>query len=382
VRRSQNTSLHENLYTRTREETRATVPFGMALPLIFGTTWDEFLTKWCLGNAPQHDQETVENALNALLRVWPERAAEIAAANTRGLLVISPAITNGIVLRACENLDGFEKVLRRLKTGERSASSELVFAARLVKAGFRPVLEPPLCGRFLDARIPTDVGDVYCELIAPETSDAICAIVTAATALAARLRDQNAGKRVEVLLSVDIDEGISNTVAETAKLRPVSDETWTLANVAVISKRVMADDANVGPTIPSPEVAATIGAAQCSYDGAVRTAGIVRVPVTDTRAKRLLYAESHHFSREHMNILVVDVTRIVSSLKAWGRLIEKCFQPDQNRRFGAVVLFFAGTTGEKMTASQQWKVVRNPYAERPIPESLLERILVPDSSLP
>ncbi|PYV62525.1 MAG: hypothetical protein DMG97_40240, partial [Acidobacteria bacterium] len=90
-------------------------------------------------------------------------------------------------------------------------------------------------------------------------------------------------------------------------------------------------------------------------------------------AKRLLYGESHHFSREQMNILVVDVTRIVSSLKIWSQLIEKCFQPEQNRRFGAVVLFSAGITGDKMAPFQQWKVVRNPYATKAIPESLLRK---------
>jgi hypothetical protein len=77
-----------------------------------------------------------------------------------------------------------------------------------------------------------------------------------------------------------------------------------------------------------------------------------------------------------MNILVMDVTRIVSSLNAWSQLIEKCFQPNQNRRFGAVGLFFTGITDEKMGPSEQWKVVRNPYAYKPLPESLLQTILM------
>jgi len=345
----------------------------MALPPVFGTTWEEFLANWCLGNAPLEDRETVENALCALFRIWPEREAAIAGVNTRGLVLVSPAIENGIVLSACENLNGFENVLRRLKTGERSAYTELNFAARLVKAGFQPVLEPALGSGFLDTRIPMDAGDVYCEVIAPETSDAICEIRMAASALATTLKEQNAGRRVEVLLSVDIDETISSRVVEAVRLHPDSNETWPLETIALVSKRVYGDDANVGPTIPSPEAAAIVGTAQCSLNSGVRTAGIVRVPVTDTRAKRLLYGESHHFSREQMNILVVDVTRIVSSLKIWSQLIEKCFQPEQNRRFGAVVLFSAGITGDKMAPFQQWKVVRNPYATKAIPESLLRK---------
>jgi len=57
----------------------------------------------------------------------------------------------------------------------------------------------------------------------------------------------------------------------------------------------------------------------------------------------------------------------------------RCFQPDQNRRFGAVVLFSTGITGEKMSVIENWEVVPNPYAYKPIPESLFRKILSPDS---
>src|SRR2546422_5340654 len=32
----------------------------MALPQLFGVTWEEFVLNWCLGNAPIEDRETVE----------------------------------------------------------------------------------------------------------------------------------------------------------------------------------------------------------------------------------------------------------------------------------------------------------------------------------
>ena len=103
----------------------------MALPPPFGTNWEGFLASWCMGNAPFQDPQTVGLALSALVRLWPERVAAISQGNTRGLIVVSPAIQNGLVLAACEGLDGFANVLRRLKTGERSAYAELRFAARL-----------------------------------------------------------------------------------------------------------------------------------------------------------------------------------------------------------------------------------------------------------
>jgi hypothetical protein len=178
----------------------------------------------------------------------------------------------------------------------------------------------------------------------------------------------------------DIDEPTAARVVDAVGLHPVSDKIWPLDDIALISSRAAGDDPNVGPTIQGPEAAAIIGAAQGSLECGVRTAGIVRVPVTDARAKRLLYAESHHFSREHMNILVMDVSKCVTSLKAWGKLIENCLQPTQNRQFGAVILFFAGITGEKMTPRQEWRVVRNPHAYKPVPEVLLDNILRPETA--
>jgi hypothetical protein len=225
----------------------------MALPPIFGTTWEGFLANWCLGNPPVQDRETVENALRALLRIWPEREAAIVGRNTRGLVLISPAIESGIVLSACENLIGFENVLRRLKTGERSAYTELVFAARLVKAGFQPILEPSLGSGFLDTRIPMDAGDVYCEVIAPETSETILEVKTAASDLAATLMEQNTGRRVEVLLSVDIDESISSRVVEAVNLLPDSNETWPLETIALISSEFPGMTATSGLRFLAPK---------------------------------------------------------------------------------------------------------------------------------
>ncbi len=46
-----------------------------------------------------------------------------------------------------------------------------------------------------------------------------------------------------------------------------------------------------------------------------------------------------HFSREEMNILVMDVSRTPGVLKSRIPLIQRRLQPGTNRRFGAVMLF-------------------------------------------
>lgn len=352
----------------------------MALPEILGT-WENFVATWCLGQMPAQNPETVEEALSVLFRLWPERAQEIATGTHRGLMTISPAIDDGLMLHMCERLNGFEKVLRRLRAGERSAYSELILASRLVSAGLEPTLEPPLGSGNLDTRVTMREGDVWFEVIAPETSDAILEMRVSADKLATTLLEQNAGRRIEVLLSVDISEEVTSRVADAIRLHPDSDDTWSLDMVALVSKFVAGDKANVGPTIAQPHgsSAAIIGVAKSSITAGIRTCGIVRVPVTDNRAKRLLYAESHHFSREEMNILVMDLTKVPGKSKGWAPIIERCLQPGQNRRFGAVVLFSTGLALDTMAGLQEWRVVRNPYAYKPVPESLLQQIANADT---
>ena len=170
---------------------------------------------------------------------------------TRGLMVISPAIRHGIILSACENLKGFNNVLRRLRADEeRSAYIELMFAARLVKKGFSPVLEPPLAGKVLDAWISTDDGDVYFEVIAPEMSDAIREMKDSAWNLAGTLCQQNPGKSIEVLLSADIDEAGCERVIAAVREHALSDEIWELDSIGRITTRCRGNDQNViSPTI-------------------------------------------------------------------------------------------------------------------------------------
>jgi hypothetical protein len=346
----------------------------MSLPAIFGS-WEQFLEKWCAANPPEEEREIVEQALSVLQRLWPERVTAMVNEGFRGLMVISPAIRHGLILSACEKLTGFENVLRRVKGGERSAYIELMFGARLVKAGYSPVLEPPLAGKALDTLIPTDDDNVYCEVIAPETSEAINEVRDAARKLSQALRDENPGKRIEVLFTTDIDEVSCARVLAAVKNHALSDEIWELDSTARISTRLRGNDPNVGPTIPSPPAAAIVGAAEGSWNEGVGTVGIVRIPVSDERARRLMEGETHHFSRDQMNILVMDVSKIVSNFDAWCEMIERGLQPNLNRRFGAVVVFTWGRIGEKMSTYDKWRIIVNPHAYRPVPEAVLDKII-------
>ena len=91
--------------------------------------------------------------------------------------------------------------------------------------------------------------------------------------------------------------------------------------------------------------------------------------------RKSLNKESNHFAHGHMNVLAVNLRRVPGGMKSWPKLIERCFQPLQNRRIGAVVLFTKSTVGME---GMQWQChcISNPHADSPVPQSLLESLAV------
>src|SRR5437867_2565448 len=153
-------------------------------------------------------------AIEALDRLWPEYVDRMIASSSRGVNVINYAILIGSILRLTEHLLGFAEVLHRLRGGEQSAFSELFVAAHLVQVGYAPQLEPTLNGNRLDCVVRADDIPVYVEVISPERADAIIEAHNAIQALAVQLRTENPGRKMELLVSVDLDDEVAAKIRE------------------------------------------------------------------------------------------------------------------------------------------------------------------------
>ncbi len=182
--------------------------------------WADFVAHWCLGIEPEHSEAEAREALLAVERHWPERLDRMES-HGRGLMYIHPAIHLGLILLCCESLDGFREVLARAKKGEASARSELEFAAGLVRIGLIPSLEPQLGAKKLDTRFVFDEQEVFCEVIAPERSDAMEDAEAQMTAMAPRLVQDNPDTEIEVLLSPSFDFAKSKDLEDYIRLTDV-----------------------------------------------------------------------------------------------------------------------------------------------------------------
>ncbi|HEY5475553.1 MAG TPA: hypothetical protein VIK11_02455, partial [Tepidiformaceae bacterium] len=133
--------------------------------------WDSFVSEWCLDVPPASGQDYAVRALTALERHLPEYLARTLGSGAKGIGVMFWPLQIGTTLADTEDLAGFAPVVARARRRERSALSELSFAAKLTRAGLRPWLEAEVGGKKLDIGVDTDGGAVYMEVVAPDRSD-------------------------------------------------------------------------------------------------------------------------------------------------------------------------------------------------------------------
>jgi hypothetical protein len=85
------------------------------------------------------------------------------------------------------------------------------------------------------------------------------------------------------------------------------------------------------------------------------------------------HGELHHFSKDEMNILCIDVSGVGDRFDFWASIIERWLNQNQIHRIGAILIFIREMTMTKVQYHQRYRVIRNKYAFKPIPEELLMR---------
>lgn len=339
----------------------------------FGSNWSDFVANWCSGVTPSIPAEQGWGAISVLERLWPEYLDKVLVDGAKGIALMVPMIDLGITLEACENLVGFDKLLARMKKGEGAASREAKFAAQLVKLGYEPELEPILNEKCLDALISVGGEKVYFEVIAPDTCDAMKTAYSEMRSLTQGIMKIKTGMDVNIKLLTDLNTSISDSIlAYLETLSPSTENTHKMPGVALIKYSTFTPKALSFERKQNDVDLPELFVASYNRKDGIETRSNVGVSITDERAQRLMSAEAAHFSREEINILVMDVSAVPGGIKSWSPLIQCRFQPDINRRFGAVVLL--SSCIESAGISWRCSVLQNQYACKRPPKCLLDAL--------
>ncbi len=328
------------------------------------------MANWYLGVKPQIPDDIAWEALAVIERLLPELLDAMLAQGGRGYVVIAPIIDLGLILADCENLRGFPNVFARLKQNERAAFSELFLASSLVKQGYVPALEPSLNGNKLDASISIDGEEIYFEVISPIGSEAFQHDINDGNKFASQLLELFPETSIDIVLLDMLSEKIKPKLIEFIKnLRPSFNENSfeELNDIAVARCMPFHPECIPFNLNRSDIKEAKLGIAVGNSNARV----ILRQRILpDERLQRLMDDEAKHFSREKINILMIDASGTnPHNFKAWEPLIIRRFQPRINRRFSAALLF-QRELASKGIVRTNWNLLGNQYAYRTLPHVL------------
>lgn len=345
------------------------------IPRQFGSSWETFVSDWCCGGSLAYSVDETTRALSTVNRLWPEHIAGKASERTRGLAVVAPIVELGILLGACEPVEGFSNVLKRLRDGERSAYSELVLVSSLRRLGYTTRLEPPLNGNVLDAVTEVDGLPIYFEVVAPDRSGESSQDQKLIDNLIGDIKAVVSKCRVEIEISSPIDPNSIAAVIATIQAAPPS--TWVQVKSLARIRRIDVSQ-KLLPTFDGEGV-------QMNFGGEVNIQGestsvVARLEDSDSRAKRILRREYHHFLPDVRNLLVVNVSAVSGGMTLWPETMAKLLRPTQNRKIGAIALFDQGCVGPPDAIRRRWRVVTNSHAHLSVPEELVVRIESLDES--
>ena len=349
-----------------------TVDHTNTIPEVFGASWTKFVDEWCLGTPPFEPSEVCARALRALVKHLPEHVQRVLTGPSRGLGIIAGNIDLGLTLDDTESLSGFVPVVARLRAGERGAGSELTVAAALAQIGFSPALQVETGTKRPDLAITVGNSPVYGEVIAPDRAEVVKETTDRMGEIATAILSGCDGANIELFLDFD-PERID--IALASKFIADSPQTLEPAEVPEVGrfvKRPFTFPPITTPSIDRRTSGTVMGVARSSIRGTGGSLVAVRAPVFDGRAKRLLTAELHHFSKNAPNFVAINCGDVSGGMSDWASSLARCFQPKQNTRISAVLLYHSGLIGNPLQLHRAWKVLVNPHAANPLPDALLK----------
>ena len=119
-----------------------------------------------------------------------------------------------------------------------------------------------------------------------------------------------------------------------------SEEVHIIPNTALIKYSEVTGVPNLGPTIQVDTEFPAIGVARGHITDSSMNSVTVRLPFTDERLELLMHRKQDKFSKDEVNLLIIDLENIPHGYKRWPPLARRRLQPRMNRRFSGIVLFY------------------------------------------
>ncbi len=125
---------------------------------------------------------------------------------------------------------------------------------------------------------------------------------------------------------------------------------------------------NAGPTISVETDLPIMGHGSTNQ---TRNSVTVRYPFTDDRFELIMSRKTKQLSKDEINLFAVDLPHVPAATKRWLPLARRRLQPNINRRFSAIILFFRYLDNNTGVFVQHCVIEQHPNPYRKLSESLL-----------
>jgi hypothetical protein len=314
---------------------RASGTRASEIPPEFGGSWAAFCEqRGCPDGALAYSPAEVSRALSAIKRLWPEKFAQIVNQTAQGTSTVVPQIETGLLLAACETARYFRGMLERLKSGQRSAYSELVLVAALRRLGYDPQFEGPGGGQ-PDAECLVGSVPISFELYAPGRSY----VSQEKEELVRQLREAVGRGLSKCRVEIEILESFSeDDICQAVEaVQSAAAGTWGYINDWARLRRIDYGQ-DLPPTFDGDGARLIIGG-----DAAIQgdsTGVIVRWEDDDMRAERALQEKRGQVANGVANVVVINVCA-VGGVEEWPEQVAKLLGSDYEK-IGAIAFFDQG----------------------------------------
>jgi hypothetical protein len=333
-------------------------------------TQSEIEERWLGGDRLDVDTQQLVDSFNMIERVlgrpWLEQSL---APGFVGPGIALPLHVFGEQLAVLEGADKKEKLVARLRNGDRAASSELHAIALCapndrVQIEIEPEIEVDGGRRVPDFRLRMP-GEpwVHVEVTAPTASEAARAAQSTAKALAASVT-LRWGTTIQVRFRREPElEDLDAVVRAIAAI-----EMDGVVDREMFIVHAYAATPDVSPIGNDENDRPIYAYMQGIIEGDKRAMIVVRVPYTDERAQQVIDAEARQLPKRGPGLIFVFTTYG----KYWRGLIERSYSPSIRRRISGAVLFHnsiaIGVRGLRLATAG--RLVSNAHARTPIPDWL------------
>lgn len=269
-----------------------------------------------------------------------------------------------------KTLQGHDGVRARWKAGldTQGVVPEVLIISHIVRQGFSVKLFPKVGSRVCDFKFNADRDWIYCEVSQRGVTPVLNRARTIMRELSIAASRAVVGLHGKIAVSRDITE--EELIYLLRKLQsspaPIYQRIAGFAHFrADPLETAMGQHSDIIEKVPEPRCFMT-------YVGH-GLKGSVCISVSDRAAEEMVRSEAKQLPADHPGILLLDLSRMISPIPGWKRLIERRLESGVHTRVSAVVVLRTSLTDVGLQTVGE--VIVNTRAKRPLSDETLKAIL-------